>query len=494
MRIYLKLGALALCLLAVAPNPAVAQQQPPSPQSAVIISARESNDAGRAALAELAKKAERQGKVRVIVHLDVDLPDADPSSGPQLANEQERMQGAQREVIGRGGIPESDVVLFTTIPYFSAFVTASQLARLMRDPGVLSVQEDIPDQSAASPAPSNDRRPMLADSVQIIGAPEAWRRGITGEGQVVAILSTGVDFGHPALKGKVLAGFCRSSGIPPESESLCPGGVASSNTRRSGQPCAMEGCEPGTGSASIIAGRHRALMGVAPDAKLISGQIALKANHYCEIPDRPCLRSFHTDQISALERIYSLRKSYNIAAVVLSVEGAVKIWPCDTDARAAIIRKLYRANIPTILGAGNGIGTGLITAPGCITQGITAGATTKDDLIWQYSLHSPMVDLLAPGEYIYAAIPGGGYAYYTGTSVAADHVAGAIALLKQFRPEATIYQMLNALRNSGVPIDRSSAEPGGRPTGVTQLRIDVPKALQRLEEMIPHAPQLSVAR
>lgn len=59
------------------------------------------------------------------------------------------------------------------------------------------------------------------------------------------------------------------------------------------------------------------------------------------------------------------------------------------------------------------------------------------------------VDLGAPGSAILSTIPGGGYASYSGTSMASPHVAGAAALLWSVNPDITPAEMKTILMDSG---------------------------------------------
>lgn len=65
------------------------------------------------------------------------------------------------------------------------------------------------------------------------------------------------------------------------------------------------------------------------------------------------------------------------------------------------------------------------------------------DPIWgvRTPLNHIKPDLLAPGENIRSAYPGGGYRTMTGSSIAAPHVAGAIALVKEKNPNLTPSQL-----------------------------------------------------
>jgi len=62
------------------------------------------------------------------------------------------------------------------------------------------------------------------------------------------------------------------------------------------------------------------------------------------------------------------------------------------------------------------------------------------------------LNLLAPGDAIQSSIPGGGYAVFSGTSMAAPHVAGAWAIKKQQIPTASVTDVLNELTTTGVKL------------------------------------------
>jgi subtilisin family serine protease len=82
---------------------------------------------------------------------------------------------------------------------------------------------------------------------------------------------------------------------------------------------------------------------------------------------------------------------------------------------------------------------------------------------------------MAPGSSITTGVPGGFYGTGNGTSLATPHVAGAIALLKDVRQRATVNQVLQALRQGGVPVSRA---------GVTKRRIDLIRAKLRLLSLL----------
>ncbi|MDQ3128026.1 MAG: S8 family serine peptidase [Chloroflexota bacterium] len=72
------------------------------------------------------------------------------------------------------------------------------------------------------------------------------------------------------------------------------------------------------------------------------------------------------------------------------------------------------------------------------------GTYDVDDTFASFSNYGSDVDLIAPGKCIWSTVPGG-YAYSSGTSMAAPHVAGAVALLKASRPGLTPAEVREAL-------------------------------------------------
>jgi subtilisin family serine protease len=86
---------------------------------------------------------------------------------------------------------------------------------------------------------------------------------------------------------------------------------------------------------------------------------------------------------------------------------------------------------------------------------------------------------------INSSIPGGGFAAFSGTSMAAPHVSGAFAILKQAAPNATVSQMLAALQSSGQTV----FDPLN---GLTKPRIRILDALAQLPAVQFSAPTYTV--
>jgi subtilisin family serine protease len=470
-------AAAAAAVLVLSVQPGLAQSQ--SDDAPITIHTQELG--GRSAqesAVRLLRKAEERGEVRVIVGVDLTMRDEDELSASQQASQVRTLNAVQDAVARRSSVAGGRVTRFETIPFMSVYANAAQLQRLLNDPQVTSIQEDVPLQL------------HLQDSVPLIRAPNLWNQGFNGAGQTVAVLDTGADYAHTMFKGKVVAGFCRSTtqAGPPITTSTCPSGAASSNAKASGKPCfGHSTCDHGTHVSSIAIGKNPALKGVGREAKLISGKVfsLVKSSGGATTGTT----AFFTDVTSGLERVYKLRNDFTIASINMSIgTNAVFNTACDDllPAPAAIINKLFKAKIATVISSGNGFSNAGISAPSCIAKAIAVGSTEKNDTISAFSNHHQLVDVMAPGGLINAALPttpvsspvttADQYGIKSGTSMAAPHVAGAIALLKDVRPAAGVKDILKSLQNSNVQVTRN---------GVTKRRIDMVKAKQKLEQLLP---------
>jgi subtilisin family serine protease len=94
-----------------------------------------------------------------------------------------------------------------------------------------------------------------------------------------------------------------------------------------------------------------------------------------------------------------------------------------------------------------------MSAPACISSAISVGATDDFDNIPSFSNIASFLDLLAPGVNITSSVPGGGTTPYNGTSMATPHVTGAWAVVKSYKPDATIDELLAVFKSTGTLVD-----------------------------------------
>ncbi|MCZ6582847.1 MAG: S8 family serine peptidase, partial [Thaumarchaeota archaeon] len=350
---------------------------------------------------------------------------------------------------------------FKHVPFIALSADKETLEILESSPMVVSIFEDIV------------HRPILAQSVLLIGADDAWASGSSGLGQTIAIIDTGVDNGHPAFVGKIVSEACYTSTRPDNpltipidnSIHVCLDGEDANTTNdpqetgtNTGIPCTASDCFHATHVAGIAAGNDATIQGVAKDAKIISIQV------FSEFADpsfcgatTPCSGAWTSDIMLGLDRVMTLSSSFVISSVNLSLgEGRYfTVASCDADAVTsglkASIDNLRSVGIATVASSGNQFWSDSMRSPACISSTISVGATTKTDTIPSFSNSVSFLNLLAPGVSITSALPGGS-GILSGTSMAAPHVSGAWAILKSNNPTLTVDDALASLTNTGVSI------------------------------------------
>lgn len=414
-------------------------------------------------------KAARVGAVRVIARLAVE-----PATTQALMDAAALGAHADLRTLGIEGAQ----TVSETLPYLVAEVTPDQLRAMEANPRFDEVMED------------RISFLMLAESGPLVGAPTVWTAGGRGAGQAVAILDTGVDAAHPFLSGRVTAEACFSTtSAATGAESVCPGGVRASTGAGAAQPCTVEGCEHGTHVAGIAAGRGERFSGIAPNAEVIAVQVFSRFVDRAGGPTpcrdsgqrSPCIASFTSDQIRALDHVRQLAGQRAVASVNMSLGGGRSAGACDADFTKPSIDQLEAAGVATVIAAGNNGFGDAVSFPGCISSAVTVGATTKADQVAPFSNRGPVLDVYAPGAAITSSVTGGTFAAFSGTSMAAPHVAGAFAALKSARPRAGVAEITRALVSTGVVVDR-------RP------RIAIAAALQALPAASPtEAPPVIAA-
>ena len=465
------LPRMVLAALAVG-APVTSLSAPPHPVPAVETEARE-----RAAAPSrpadpwspgdpLVGEAAADGPSRVIVGLR--LPWRQEGLLAPAGQEEQRLAitVAQEEILD--DLRGTDATLihnFTSIPFQVLEVTPAALDHLRSSP-LVSVIE-----------PDRVLRPTLAESVPLIQGDQAWAAGYDGTGIAVAVLDTGVEASHSFFGGRVVAEACFSTNTT-NVVSLCPNGQASQTGVGAASPAAcsgISGCDHGTHVAGIAAGSGASFSGVARGASIIGVQVFSRFTSTVDCGGAaPCVSSFFSDLIRGLEHVLTLKDTYQIASVNMSLGGGKYTSDLACDAANAAVKaaidNLRSVGIASVIASGNDGFTDGIATPGCVSTAVAVGSTTKQDAISSFSNSSPMVELLAPGSAINSSVTGDAFGVKSGTSMATPHVTGAWAILKEQNTSATVSEILLALSASGLNITDAR-------NGVTKPRIRIKNAL-----------------
>ncbi|MBP1596718.1 MAG: peptidase [Acidobacteria bacterium] len=352
----------------------------------------------------------------------------------QVANRtQGPVRGMLQRELARGAA--RSVTAFWVFNGFAVSATESVIRSLAGAPGVREVRLDrrIP-QPFPRPAAVGDSSPESEWNIARIRAPESWALGPIYDGTSVVIGSfdTGVDFTHPDLATRY-RGDHSISWFDPYGEHDAPFDAHGHGTHTTGTAIG--------GNASGF------YIGVAPGAKWI----AAKGWSDLEIATA-----------SAFHRIFEWFLApggdpANAPDVVIS-SWVMDVSYCDTEFLMDIRAWRAAGIFPAFASGNTGPDPGSVDCPGAYAESFAVGATGYFDEIAWFSGRGPSPcnqifkpDITAPGDFITSAIPGG-YASLSGTSMATPHVAGAVAVLRSIKPDATVEELESVLREGATDL------------------------------------------
>lgn len=314
----------------------------------------------------------------------------------------------------------------------AASLPPAAVAALARHPAVARIRLDA--EVAAPPVtPAAAAAPEW--NIAALRVPELWTLGLDGSGVVVAGMDTGVDANHPDLAPRWRGGT--NGWYDPNGQHATPYDRQGHGTQT------MAIMVGGTAGGSAI--------GVAPGARWIAVKI------------------FDDSGRSRLSRIHQgfqwlLDPDGNPATddapdVVNNSWGLAGSDQCSLEFQADL-RVLKAAGIAVLFSAGNDGPAGYTSSsPANNPEGYAVGAVDAAGTVAPFSSRGPSAcdgtpypELVAPGVAVRSAdLSFGGIANYvdvSGTSYAAPHLAGVMALLIQARPGATVADLEAALLQS----------------------------------------------
>ncbi|WP_448267895.1 S8 family peptidase [Nostoc sp. DSM 114159] len=261
----------------------------------------------------------------------------------------------------------------------------------------------------------------------LIKAPEVWAHGYTGKGVVVAVVDTGVDYNHEDLKNNIWTNSkeIAGNGIDDDGNGYVDDTYGWNFADQNNNTLDDNG--HGTHVSGTIAGENNnyGVTGIAYDAKIMP----VKA-----------LDSSGSGSYSSISKgiRYAVDNGANVINLSLGGSSSNRTLESAIDYASS-------KGVIVVMAAGNDGGSSPeYPARYASKSGIAVGAVDKNNNLADFSNRSgtnPIAYVTAPGVKIYSSVPNNQYATYSGTSMAAPHVAGIVALMLSANPNLTDAQV-----------------------------------------------------
>lgn len=330
-----------------------------------------------------------KNKKKLLEEVKIDTTSAQHAVVADLQDKSDVPRGNQITGASVLDIPEETFTIhkeYEAVNALAAEITPEALEDLKNNPLVEAVIYDV-----LFNITTQDAVPLIRAS-DVHGLVSKRNEPVTGHGQSVCVLDTGVDYNHPALQGKTIGGINLVAGTTDP----------------------LDDHGHGTHVSGIV-------LATAPSAKVVpvkvcdsggscSGSTILSGIDYC------------------INRALELNISVISASLGDSGSYDASNCPGYFDGSLALANTMGVSNVYS---AGNNGYSNGVSYPACSPYSVSVGATTKQDAIAGFSNRGSRLDVFAPGVSINSTMKGGTYAFLSGTSMSAPFVAGALALLQQ---------------------------------------------------------------
>lgn len=381
--------------------------------------------------------------------------------------------------------PSAEITEYWIAPALAFKIPLSKLEEVSRIAGVASIIEDaaVDFIEPVEMMPVAAKVQTVSSHLSNLNIPTLWNRGLKGRGRLICSFDTGVEGSHPALESK-----WRGNHVSRTAAWFAPSITDTLPVDNGGH---------GTHTMGIMLGSTATdSFGVAPEAEWISAAV---------IDQGQSLNKTFSDILAAFQWAVDPDGNPNTVSdvpdVILNSWGVpTSILPACDETFYQAIDNVEAAGVVTVFAAGN-------EGPTAMTLRLPANRATTplnsfavgaiDDatnIIASFSSRGPSScdtnqikpEVVAPGVSIYSSYKGGTYRLMSGTSMAAPFIAGMVALMRQYNPDATVMEIKNALIQSARDLG-TSGEDNNYGYGLP----DAAKAIQFLP--VPANPTVYIA-
>ena len=300
----------------------------------------------------------------------------------------------------------------------------------------------------------------------MINAPTVWNNGHTGQGIIVAVIDTGVDYNHEDLKNNIWINTkeIAGNGIDDDGNGYIDDvrGWNFDNDNNN----VLDNNGHGTHVSGTIAAENNGIgvTGIAYNSQIMPVKV-LDANgsgSYSNI----------TKGI-----YYAVDNGAKVINLSLGGDSA-------NDTLKSAIEYASSKGVIVVMAAGNN-GDSIPSYPAryAYNSGIAVGAVDQNNNFANFSNRSGSQEIAyvtAPGVDIYSTVPNNQYDTYSGTSMAAPHIAGVVALMLSANPNLTESQVRQII----ISTSANSTSPT-EPTTPTQPGLELPSFFPPLDSFFP---------
>ena len=341
-----------------------------------------------------------------------------------------------------------------------------------------------------------------------INAPEAWETTTGSRSVVVAVIDSGLDYTHPDLAANVWKNprEVAGDGIDNDANGFIDDVRGWDFANADADPMDDDG--HGTHVSGTIGAVGNNAIGVTG----VNWRVSIMGLKFLDAEGN----GYTSNAVAAVTYATRMRRDFGVNVVAINASwGGEKRSAALADA----ITAAGRAGILFVAAAGNESSNNDRVATYPANQAddavIAVAATNRSSRLAAFSNYgSTTVDLAAPGVAILSTVPGGGYASFSGTSMATPYVTGTVALMAAANPRATAAEIRSALLSTVKPVAalsrkvatgglldaaaavRAITQPPPTPTtegAVTTLPRDAGDTLPRAESVVATTGSVTLA-